>query len=55
MTNPMPNSMPRFVLYRGKRARIIGYDDGKFEIVDSRDLTRIVHRHQLTFIRNKKK
>lgn len=49
-TSPLPDQVPRFAIFRGKKARIIGYEDGKFEILDSRDNRRRVTRLQLKFL-----
>lgn len=53
-------NLPRYVVFRGKKARVIGYSaktetrTARFEIIDSRDQRRSVSRHQITFIKEKK-
>lgn len=46
--------IPRYVIYRDKKARVIGYEDGMFIILDHDELTRKVRRDRLTFLPNKK-
>ena len=48
-------NVPRYVIFRGLRARVIGYEDGKFLILDSRDQRFKVSRDRITFIKEKKK
>lgn len=48
---PMPDKLPRIVLFRGRKARVIGYDEGKFEILDYQDQRRLVTRDRITFIK----
>lgn len=49
------SNIPRYVLFRGKKARVTGYEDGKFHIIDNNDLKRFVSRAQLTFLPEKPK
>lgn len=54
MTNsPLPDRLPRYAIFRGKRARLIGYENGKFDIIDHADNKRRVLRTQLKFIKEK--
>lgn len=53
-TDPLGN-IPRYVLFRGKRARVIGYEDGMFLILDSRDMRWKLRRDKITFLKEKKK
>lgn len=49
--------LPRYVRFRGKKARIVGYDSkteerpARFHIIDSQDARRTVYRSQVTFIK----
>lgn len=43
--------LPASALFRGKLARVIGYDGGSFIIIDSQDIRRYVGRSQLIFIK----
>lgn len=49
MTN-LPDSVPRYAIYRNRKVRIVGYEDGKFDIIDSRDQNRRVRRIDLKFL-----
>lgn len=53
-TDPLGN-IPRYVIFRGKRARVLSYDEGRFTILDHLDTKRIVNRLQIKFIREGKK
>ena len=46
--------IPRFVIFRGRRARVLGYDKGKFEILAAGDEKFLVSRDRVTFLPNKK-
>ena len=48
------SKLPRYAIFRKKKVRIIGYEDGKFLILDSNDDERKVDRSQLTFLKTKK-
>lgn len=44
--------MPKkYVIFRGKRAEVIGYEDGKFLILDHNDARFKVPSSQLRFIK----
>lgn len=53
-------NLPRYVIFRGKRARVTGYLPAtetrtpRFLIIDADDLERSVSRMQITFIGKKK-
>lgn len=42
--------MPPYALYRGRRCRVLGYQNGLFQILDSDDARRWVPRSRLTFL-----
>lgn len=45
--------VPRLAIYRGKRVRIIGYEDSMFLILDHQDVRRKVRRDRLIFLKTK--
>lgn len=51
------DKLPKTVIYRNRKARIIGYDGSrykKFEILDHQDQRRLVGRNEITFPKNHK-
>jgi len=46
--------IPRYALYRRRKVRVAGYDEGRFLIIDTDDSQTWVKRDQLTFLRGKK-
>lgn len=48
--DPLGN-LPRYVIFRGKRARVLGYENKKFLILDYQDQERLVTRDRITFIK----
>ena len=46
----LPDCIPRRVMFRGKPARVLAYENGKFEILDHRDMRRLVSRDHIVFI-----
>lgn len=51
----LPDSLPRYVLFRGKKARVLEYEAGRFTILDHEDERRFVRREQITFMNNPSK
>lgn len=52
MTNlPMPDELPRYVIFRKRRVRVIGYEDNKFVLLDHNDQKHWVTRDRITFIK----
>jgi hypothetical protein len=47
-------NIPRYALYRGKKVRILGYEEGRFRILERDDTQRSVTRDQIIFLREKK-
>ena len=54
LIDPLKN-LPRYVIFRSRKARLIGYDKKLgFEIIDSEDARRFVKRHQIIFTKPKR-
>lgn len=51
--DPLGN-IPRYAIFRGYRVRIIGYEDGRFTVIDKDDGQRWVYRSQLRLIKERK-
>lgn len=53
--------LPRYVRFRGKRVRVIGYDrktenlPARFHVIDTSDNRRTVYRSQITFVKPRRK
>jgi hypothetical protein len=58
MTNEaLPNSVPRYAIYRNRKVRVLAYYEANeyFEILDIHDQKRMVTRGQLRFLKSKEK
>jgi hypothetical protein len=52
--DPLGN-IPRYVIFRGRKARVLSYDESKFEILDYHDQRHFVTRDRIIFLPEKKK